>query len=526
MSVADTDFLEVMRDGIAYKATKGQLDAALKDLMLTKSLRFRGDTRETNKAYMARTPTVEGNRKTWTFSAWIKRGQLSTNQTFFDAYGPANELYHLLRFNTANQLTHTIHNVGTLTTSGKITQYDRWKHVVFAYDSTQAVEADRVKIYINNVKQTLTGTYPPLNHEGNVNSLQQHNIGRYINGANQCYDGLLTAVTFVDGKALPASSFGRISKDGQNRWNPKKYSAVGPNGFYLTFEDITSTATLGKDSSSNGNDLTTSGFGLTLYSDKYDSLYDVPTPTNERSANYAILSQTDGWFKGPSTKLQGNVTGCNMTLKCYSDYVDNLGNTSSFWVTSRATGSMKTSGKYYWEIVNARSGSSNATSVGPLVPGCMGQTAVLTDNHPTAPDHNYIGYNPGGFGYEFSRHRWKHDRYYVSATEPGSYLDWKFEHPNFTVLGLGYDAATRKIYMYNNKGTSWQAMPMTGWYANSAGGGTPPMPTSMHIACCASSSKGYGSSYNVLNFGQMPFKLPIPAGFKPLNSFNNTSLRI
>ena len=31
-------------------------------------------TRASATAYMTRTPTTAGNRKTWTFSAWVKRG--------------------------------------------------------------------------------------------------------------------------------------------------------------------------------------------------------------------------------------------------------------------------------------------------------------------------------------------------------------------------------------------------------------------------------------------------------------------
>ena len=46
-----------------------------------RSLRFsRADT-----TYVERTPSSNGNKRTWTFSAWIKRGQLTSLQTFFSA---------------------------------------------------------------------------------------------------------------------------------------------------------------------------------------------------------------------------------------------------------------------------------------------------------------------------------------------------------------------------------------------------------------------------------------------------------
>ena len=34
-------------------------------------------------AYIHRTPTSTGNRKTWTFSAWIKRGAMADNECVF-----------------------------------------------------------------------------------------------------------------------------------------------------------------------------------------------------------------------------------------------------------------------------------------------------------------------------------------------------------------------------------------------------------------------------------------------------------
>ena len=473
MSIEDTDFVEVMRGGVAYKATKGQLDAALSDLMLTKSVRFRGDTRFTNKPYMVRVPAAEGNRKTWTFSAWLKRGQLATNQTLFDAFGPSSELYHLLRFNTANQLTHTIQNVGTLTTSGKITQYDRWKHVVFAYDSTQAVAADRVKIYINNVKQTLSGTYPELNHEGNINSTQAHNIGRYINGSGQCYDGLMTAVTFVDGQALPASSFGRISKDGQNRWNPKKYSAVGPNGFYLTFEDNSSTTALGKDSSSNGNNFSTSGFYLTLYKENYDSFYDVPTPTNERSGNFNIMNPSMG---------DSIITNTYLTATEGQNWYSKI--------------AMPTTGKWYIEVTilqewfYAKTSSTYNGYIG-IVPTSLAGTGTYTKMHPATSNINARGVYKNGT-------RIQH--------VDGRGLD--------SVAAIAYDAGANTIQFYRN-GAAYGSK-VTG--VNSSASYVTGYP------------QGQGDLNNCviqhINFGQQPFKYPIPAGFQPCNSFTHSSLRI
>ena len=48
---------------------------------IERSLRFNS----ADSAYLNRTPSAAGNRKTWTWSGWIKRSLLSGNLTFFSA---------------------------------------------------------------------------------------------------------------------------------------------------------------------------------------------------------------------------------------------------------------------------------------------------------------------------------------------------------------------------------------------------------------------------------------------------------
>ena len=54
-------------------------DSALGESVIQKSLRFRSG----GSTYLNRTPSSAGNRKTWTWSAWIKRGTLGSKQRFF-----------------------------------------------------------------------------------------------------------------------------------------------------------------------------------------------------------------------------------------------------------------------------------------------------------------------------------------------------------------------------------------------------------------------------------------------------------
>jgi hypothetical protein len=46
-----------------------------------------------------------------------------------------------------------------------------WYHLVFAKDTTQSTEADRIKIYVNGTQITLTEValgYPPQNTDGDI----------------------------------------------------------------------------------------------------------------------------------------------------------------------------------------------------------------------------------------------------------------------------------------------------------------------------------------------------------------------
>ena len=62
---------------------------------LTRSLRFRSSA----SAYLGRTPASAGNRQIWTWSAWVKRGVLSSTSVLLGSSG-AN--YDEFRYDAAS----------------------------------------------------------------------------------------------------------------------------------------------------------------------------------------------------------------------------------------------------------------------------------------------------------------------------------------------------------------------------------------------------------------------------------------
>ena len=74
---------------------------------IDQSLRFEdGDNPK-----LSRTPSSAGNQKTWTWSGWIKRGNLGSEQTFFMAYKGIND-YVAMQFDSGDEFNITYKNIG------------------------------------------------------------------------------------------------------------------------------------------------------------------------------------------------------------------------------------------------------------------------------------------------------------------------------------------------------------------------------------------------------------------------------
>jgi hypothetical protein len=196
------------------------------------SLRFRSSA----SAYLNRTPTVASNRKTWTWSGWVKRGALSGAPALFSAgTGTSVTDEFILAFSTGNTLFIGASNVADYSTTAVFRDPAAWYHIVLAVDTTQAVAANRTRLWVNNLQLTFDGNlYGTQNTDTPVNNTVAQNIGRRaVNGSN-LFDGYLADVNFVDGQALTPNSFGTFNSFGV--WQPIVYGgSYGTNGFYLPF---------------------------------------------------------------------------------------------------------------------------------------------------------------------------------------------------------------------------------------------------------------------------------------------------
>ena len=233
----------------------GAADAAA--FQIDRSLRFNS----ADSAYLNRTPSSAGNRRTFTWSGWVKRTAMGADKFIFSAGSDPSNM-HYLRFKSNDTLEAT-ENKGnsvqsSLVTSAVYRDPSAWYHIVYVYDSTQSTAADRLSLYVNGVEVTAfgTSTYPSQNHDSYINSTSNHYINARPDPAAYS-DAYLAEVNLLDGTAVSdASDFGEY--DDNNVWQPKDTSGLtfGTNGFRLKFDDNSSNSALGNDSSGNDNDWT------------------------------------------------------------------------------------------------------------------------------------------------------------------------------------------------------------------------------------------------------------------------------
>ena len=205
------------------------------------SLRFRSSA----NANLTRTPANASNRKTWTWSAWVKRGTLSTYQTVFQASDASGNNETTIDFADTDNAIIFYSYIGAYQLQLRTTQAFRdpaaWYHIVAVLDTTQATSTNRAKLYINGVQVTAfsLSSYPSQNYDGYINYTQTHYFGKNAQ-VGRYFDGYLTEINFIDGQALTPNSFGTFNSYGV--WQPITYGgSYGTNGFYLPFNHNTST---------------------------------------------------------------------------------------------------------------------------------------------------------------------------------------------------------------------------------------------------------------------------------------------
>jgi len=218
---------------------------------------------------LKRTPTADGNKRTFTFSTWFKRSILDhvapyTVHQILNAQVDGND-YFAIYFTDDFKLRvegYTTSQQLILITNRLFRDVSAWYHLVVAVDTTQGTAANRVKIYVNGVQETsfATETYPAEDYDTYINNDDvRHTLACAYTDDSQRFEGYWADTNLIDGLQLAPTSFGEF-KNGV--WIPINTSGLtfGTNGFRLQFKQVgvgtASSSTIGADTSGNNNHYT------------------------------------------------------------------------------------------------------------------------------------------------------------------------------------------------------------------------------------------------------------------------------
>ena len=306
------------------------------------SLRFNDGSSD----HLKRTIGSNGSKRTFTFSAWFKRSELSSYNPLFGHISDSGNDYFAIGIDNNDKLfAESIaggNNQLALRTNRLFRDPSAFYNVVVKVDTTQATESNRAKLYINGVQETsfVTSLIPSQNADIDVNvSGEPMVVGGMYDPVNTYFDGYMAEVVFIDGTAYDQTSFGEFDEDSPNIWKPKNVSGLtfGTNGFYLDFEN---SSNLGADVSGNGNNFTV------------NNLTSVDQSTDTCTNNFATLNPLD---PSPNTVVfsEGNlvVTGSGGNGGRYAGGTFSL-NSGKWWCEIKVT----TNGSYpILGIIDSRS---------------------------------------------------------------------------------------------------------------------------------------------------------------------------
>ena len=423
--------------------------------------------------YLTRSQTT-GNRRTWTFSTWVKRCTNGSSQGLINANTSDDDR---IQFHSSDILRIYFNGASSykLYTNRVFRDNSAFYHIVVAVDTTQATASDRVKLYINGVQETSfsTETYPSQNYDTFFNISNTLHVGS--SGAGEYMDGLLSHINFIDGTAYDADTFGETDST-TGIWKPKTAPSVtyGTNGFFLKFEN---SAAFGTDSSGNSNTFTVNG----------TMTQTIDTPSN-------VFATWNSLFrKGTSTPAfsNGNLT---------STFDD--GGANEFALTTLGA----SSGKYYAEIKWVSATGTGATSTGILD---MGYSGNADPNNAVTNTFAYFGNG--------------------NKNVSGSASSYGSSYTSGDIIGIAMDLDNNKLYFskngtYQNSGDPTSGATGTGAISTIAGVTYGFMTSDYNNKVCQlNTGNGYFGT-TAVSSAQNPddgigiFEYDVPAGYRALNT--------
>ena len=204
------------------------------------SCKFDDGNNTTTVEFFERTVSSAGSRTTGTFSAWVKKTELTNAQYLFTFGNTDNDNGRTFaRFQTDGSLRIGGGTSVWRNTDRLFVDTAAWYHIVVAFDTTQSTANDRIKIYVNGVQETSFSTTNNPSQNGVLGlNFEKQVIGYNSIDSNSGFTGYMCEIVIQDGVASAATEFGEFDST-TGIWIPKDASeaTMGTNGTYLKFEN-------------------------------------------------------------------------------------------------------------------------------------------------------------------------------------------------------------------------------------------------------------------------------------------------
>jgi len=296
------------------------------------SVKFDKGNDTTTVEFFERNVSSAGSRTTGTFSAWVKKTDVTTAQYLFTFGNVDNDDGRTFaRFQTDGTLRVAGGSTTWRNTNRVFRDTAAWYHIVVAFDTTQSTANDRIKVYVNGVQETSFSTTNNPSEDGNLGlNFGKQAIGYNTVDNNSGFNGYMCEVVIQDGVASAPTEFGEFDSD-TGIWIPKDASGatMGTNGSYLKFENASSMGAA------------TAGNAFTV-----QNINQVDQATDTCTNNFCTLNILS--YNIPYTASQGN-----------TKYVKN-DNTYGMASGTHYVGA----GKWYWEIKATDFGTYSSCSFG------------------------------------------------------------------------------------------------------------------------------------------------------------------
>ena len=297
----------------------------------------------TSSDKLTRTFGSGGSVVKWTYSTWFKISYIGGNeQVFFSSFDNGDN-YSYIKINGNNKLEFRAEASGSdvlrYTLTRRFHDPSAFMHLVVALDSSLGTAGDRIKIWINGVRETVfdASTAPSQDATTLINSAAAHEIGHAGDGSD-FFNGYMSQVGFINNAQYDADQFGEFDED-SGIWKPIDISGLtfGQTSFFLDFAD---SADLGDDESGNSNDWTEVNLAA------------IDQSTDTCTNNWCVQNSIATPISGSPTFSQGNLTIAS----------------GSGWKSTIGTFAL-TKGKWYWE-------TKGGGSAGTILNG-IASTAVI-----------------------------------------------------------------------------------------------------------------------------------------------------